>query len=99
SVTLSVSGAGGMSEVVWPLEIFEMEHVTQEFPEGNMEEYVVAARRLDRGKLQAAPLRELAYFMSEAADPAESIAIGKESLQRFADAPKLEAARLRRLMA
>jgi TolA-binding protein len=79
--------------------VFEIEHVTPEFPEGRLADYLAAARGYDRAKLDKASLRELAYLISESGDPNEAIAVGKQFVERFPDAPKLELARMRRLMA
>ncbi len=83
----------------WPLEVFEIEHVTAEFPEGRLADYVAAAQSYDRAKLDAASLRELAFLMSEAGDGAEAIAIAREVLERFPETAAPDTARLRRLIA
>ncbi len=98
-VTLTSDGPAGKSTATWPLEIFEIEHVTPEFPEGRLTDYLAAAKTFDCSKLDAKSLRELAYLVSEAGDPNESIAVGKQFVERFPDSPKLEFGRVRRLMA
>ncbi len=97
--TLTSEGPAGKSTATWPLDVFEIELVTPEFPEGRLADYLTAAKAFDRSKLDAASLRELAYLVSEAGDPNEAIAIGKQFVDRFPNTPKIEFARVRRLMA
>jgi tetratricopeptide (TPR) repeat protein len=98
-VSLTSEGPAGRSSATWPLEAFEIEHVTPEFPEGKLTDYLASAKSFDRSKLDAASLRELAYLISEAGDANEAIAVGKQFVDRFPQTPRLESARVRRLMA
>jgi tetratricopeptide (TPR) repeat protein len=99
-VTLTAKNAQGTQTVRWPLHVFEIEHVSEQFKEGRPKDYAKVARKYDRGKLNAEALRELANLLAENEEPAEALKVGKEYVKRFgADKPALAAARMRRLMA
>jgi tetratricopeptide (TPR) repeat protein len=99
TVTLTAQIAGARSTTSWPLLIFEIEHITDQFKEGRPKDYAKAVRAYDRAKLDADSLQELAYLFDESEDLAEAVAVGKVFLQRFAAARPAQAARVRRLMA
>jgi tetratricopeptide (TPR) repeat protein len=99
NVTLTAQGPAGTQTVRWPLLVFEIEHVTDQFKEGRPKEYAQTARGYDRAKLDAAALKELTHLFAEADEPAEALAVGKAYVERFPGAKPLEAARVRRLMA
>ncbi len=99
-VTLTAQGPQGTATATWPLEVFEIEHVSQEFKEGQPKEYAKLAQGYDRSKLSPEALRELAYLFAEADEPAEGVEVGKEYLRRFSGTrPAAEVARVRRLTA
>ncbi len=98
-VTLTTQGPAGSGKVTWPLLIFEIEHVTDQFKEGRPKDYAKVARAYDRSKLDAPSLQELAYLFAESEEPAEAVEVGKLFGQRFPDAKAPQAARMRRLMA
>jgi tetratricopeptide (TPR) repeat protein len=95
TITLSVDG----QKVSWPLEIFEIEHVTDLFKEGRTSDYARLAKTSDRAKLDAAALRELAYLFAEAEEPAAALRVGEEFVQRFPMTEAIKLARVRLLMA
>jgi tetratricopeptide (TPR) repeat protein len=100
TVTLTAQGPAGTMTARWPLEIFEIEHVTEQFKEGAPKEYAKIARQYDRGKLSADALKELAHLLAENEEPGEAVEVGKEFLTRFGTSqPALTTARVRRLMA
>lgn len=99
SVALTAQGPAGTQVAKWPLLIFEIEHVTDQYKEGTPRDYVKQVKSYDRAKLDAAGLRELAYLLAEGGEPAEVLEVGKAFVQRFGSAPPLEVARVRRLMA
>jgi tetratricopeptide (TPR) repeat protein len=99
AITLTADGPGGKQSVSWPLEVFEIEHVTDQFKEGRPKDYAKLCHGYDRAKLDAPALRELAYLFAEAEEPAEALKVGEEYVARFPKAAPLELARLRRLMA
>ncbi len=98
-VTLTAQATAGTQTAHWPLTIFEIEHVADQFKEGRPKEYAPLAKGYDRAKLSAAALRELQYLLAEGDDPAESIQVGKTFLQRFPNESPLTQARVRRQMA
>jgi tetratricopeptide (TPR) repeat protein len=97
TVTLTAKGPAGTSTARWPLEVFEIEHVTDQFKEGRPREYASMARTYDRGKLDAPALKELAHLLAENEAPADALDVGKEFVRRFGSS-KL-APDVRRLMA
>jgi tetratricopeptide (TPR) repeat protein len=98
-ITLTAQGPTGTLTAKWPLQVFELEHVTDQFKEGKPGDYARLAKTYDRTKLNADNLRELAFLFAESEAPAEAIEVGKQFVQRFGDAKPLILARLRRLMA
>jgi len=98
-VKLAARGPAATGDVAWPLEVFEVENVTEQFKEGRPEDYAKVAKGYDRGKLDATNLRELAYLLAEAEDPAGALAAGKDYIDRFGAAEPGTAPRVRRLMA
>ncbi len=98
-VTLTAQGPAGTQTARWPLTIFEIEHITDQFKEGRPKEYAKLAKGYDRAKLSSDALRELQYLLAEGEEPAESVEVGKTFLQRFPNADALTQARVRRLMA
>ncbi|MGE0608259.1 MAG: PKD domain-containing protein [Pirellulales bacterium] len=99
NVELSTSGADGPPAAVWPLEVYEIQHVTAEIAGGNPSDYAELARAYDREKLDAAGLKELAHLLSEGEDPATGLEIGKLWIERHAAANAELTPRVRRLMA
>jgi tetratricopeptide (TPR) repeat protein len=98
-VTLTTQGPAGSGKATWPLLIFEIEHVTDQFKEGRPKDYAKIARSYDRSKLDSASLQDLAYLFAESEEPAEAVEVGRLFAQRFPDAKPPQAARMRRLMA
>jgi tetratricopeptide (TPR) repeat protein len=99
AVTLTAQGPQGTATARWPLEVYEIEQVTEQFKEGRPKDYAQLARRYDRSKLDAASLKELAYLLAEGDDPAAAVETGKEFVRRFGTAEPQMTARVRRLMA
>lgn len=99
SVKLTARGTAGTLTATWPLLVFELEHVTDQFKEGRPKDYAKLARTYDRKKLDAPALQELAHLFAESEAPAEAATVGKEFIQRFKDAKPLVLARMRRLVA
>lgn len=97
---LTVKNAQGTATAEWPLRVFEIEHVAEQFKEGSPKEYARLALTYDRAKLRASALKELMFLLAENEQPGQAIQIGKEYIERFAaQKPALEAARVRRLLA
>lgn len=99
AVTLTAQIPQGTATARWPLQVYEIEHIADQFKEGPPREYAKLARQYDRGKLGADALKELAHLLAENEEPAEAIEVGKEYLRRFGDKPALALAQVRRLMA
>jgi hypothetical protein len=99
AVTLAAQTPQGTLTARWPLEIYEIENVTDQFKEGSPKDYAKTAKLYDRGKLDAAGLRELAYLLAESEEPAEALAVGKEFVQRFGVAEAKRVPGIRRLLA
>ena len=98
-VTLTARGPQGTATAHWPLEVYEIEQVTEQFKEGRPKEYAQLARQYDRSKLDAASLKELAYLLAEGDDPAAAVEAGKDFVRRFETTQPQMTARVRRLMA
>jgi tetratricopeptide (TPR) repeat protein len=99
TVKLTETGPGGAQTAAWPLQVFELEHVTEEFKEGKPQEYAKLARTYDRAKLDAASLAELAHLFAECDEADEAVTVGKAYVERFKNGKPLELARMRRLLA
>ena len=82
-MTLTAQGPDGTQTARWPLTVFEIEHITDQFKEGRPKDYAKIAKGYDRAKLSADALRELQYLLAEGDEPAESVEVGKTFLQRF----------------
>jgi PKD repeat protein len=98
-VRLTAQGPGGSSAAAWPLEIYEIENVTDQFKEGVPRDYARVVQSYDRGKLDADNLRELAYLYAENEQPARALEAATEYVSRVSAAPPAVVARVRRLMA
>lgn len=98
-VSLTADGAAGKQTVTWPLDVFEIEHVTEQFNEGKPKDYAKLAAGYDRSKLDAAGLKELAYLLAEAEEFGPATQVCEEFAKRFPSADPLIKARLKRLLA
>jgi tetratricopeptide (TPR) repeat protein len=99
SVMLTTDGPAGKQSVSWPLDVFEIEHVTEQFKEGKPKDYAKLVAGYDRSNLDATGLKELAYLLAEAEDFGPAVQACEEYAKRFPTADSLAAARLRRLLA
>jgi tetratricopeptide (TPR) repeat protein len=99
NVTLTAQTPGGTQTARWPLQVFDIEHVTDQFKEGRPPDYAKLVKTYDRSKLDATALKELAMLLAEAELWTEAVDACKSYLQRFPTAKPLDAARVRRLMA
>jgi tetratricopeptide (TPR) repeat protein len=99
TVTLTAKGPSGAKVAKWPLAVFEIEHVTDQYKEGRPRDYLPRVKGYDRAKLDTAGLRELAYFLADADEPGDALEAGKLFAERFKSAPPRELSRVRRLMA
>ena len=99
TVTLTANGPAGKQTVTWPLEVFEIEHVTDQFKEGKPKDYAKAVTGYDRSKLDANSLKELAFLLAEAEEIAPAVVTCEEFTKRFPTAKPLTMARVKRLLA
>ncbi len=100
TVTLIATAGKEKFTASWPLLIFEIEHVTDQFKEGRPKDYARLVKGYDRAKLNAEALKELAYLLAESEDAAGALGVGKEYVARFGEkGDPLQVARVRRLMA
>lgn len=83
----------------WPLEVYEIQHATDQIPDGKPSEYVTAVRTYDRAKLDAPRLKELALLFAEADEYPDALKAAGEYVERFAAVQPDEVSRMRRLMA
>jgi TolA-binding protein len=98
-VTLTADGPAGKQTVTWPLDVFEIEHVTDQFKEGKPKEYAKVVAGYDRSKVDATALKELAFLLAEAEEYAPAAQACEEFAKRFPTADALPAARVKRLLA
>jgi len=98
-VRLTATGPGGSSTAKWPLEIYEIQHVTAEIKQGRPADYAALASKYDTAKLDADNLMELARLLAEADMLPDAIRAAKSFIQRFADARPQDQHRVRRLIA
>lgn len=98
AVTLTARGPAGTQTARWPLLVFEIDHVTDQFKEGKPKDYARLARSYDAAKLDAASLRELASLFVESGDYADALKVGKAFVARFGRSEPLLLARMHRLM-
>ncbi len=84
-VTLTATAGTKKLTTRWPLLIFEIEHVTDQYKEGRPKDYVKLVKGYDRARLGAEALKELAYLLAESEDFTGAVAVGKEFVNRFAE--------------
>jgi tetratricopeptide (TPR) repeat protein len=99
AVTLTADGPAGKQAATWPLDVFEIEHVTDQFKEGTPKDYAAAATGYDWARLDAAGLKELAFLLAEAEETAAAVRACEAFQRRYPTADPLTLARLRRLLA
>ena len=98
-VTLTPAGPDAGPPARWPLDVFEIENVTAQYPEGRPDVYLKEVKAYDRAKLDAKGLRELVFLLAEADDPKAALEVGHEFADRFGALDPKATARVRRLMA
>jgi TolA-binding protein len=99
-VTLTATKDRSKWEAKWPLLVFEIEHVTDQFKEGRPKDYAKLVGGYDRAKLSAEALKELAHLFAESEDDKSAVEVGREYVKRFEKTAKaLQLARVRRLLA
>lgn len=99
NVTLTAEDGPAKQTASWPLDVFEIEHVTEEFAQGHVDAYAKIADAYDREKLDESGLRELTLLQSEAGEPARSLESGRIFVRRFPAATPAGLSHVRRAMA
>ncbi|MBP87059.1 MAG: hypothetical protein CMJ64_10145 [Planctomycetaceae bacterium] len=82
-VTLTTEGPAGNTSSSWPLEIYELQHVTDDIKQGRPSEYAEIAATYDPAKLDAANLKELAHLFAEGDRPQDALRVGQVFVDRF----------------
>jgi hypothetical protein len=98
-VTLSAESNRKKLTAELPLEIYEIQHVTDEIQQGRPGDYAKITAGYDVNALDAASLKELAHLYQESEQPAESIRIGKLFVERHSAAHPELLPKVQRLIA
>jgi len=100
-VTLTAETPTRIATTSWPLEIYELQHVTDDIKQGRPPEYAKLAEAYDPTKLTATSLKELAHLFAEGDQPEDALRVGQAFVDRFASNPNHAemVPQVRRLMA
>ncbi|MFV1965671.1 MAG: PKD domain-containing protein [Pirellulaceae bacterium] len=98
-VTLTAEGPAGSTSSSWPLEIYEIQHVTDDIKQGRPTEYAEIVAAYDPARMDAANLKELAHLFAEADRPKDALRVGKTFVERFSSSHTEMLPGVRRLMA
>jgi hypothetical protein len=99
-VTLTVEQPGKPPLTAkWPLDVYEIQHAADQFPDGKPGEYASIVRGYDRTKLDAPRLKEFVHLLAEAAAWSDAKQAAGEFLQRFEAASPAATPQIRRLIA
>lgn len=99
NVTLVANDKGTEQRASWPLEIYEIQHVTGDIKQGRPPEYARIASQSDPATLDPASLKELVHLYAESDRPQDAIRVGQVFVDRFAAAHPEWTPRVQRLMA
>lgn len=88
-----------LAQAAWPLDVYEIQHVTAEIAETSPAALAMLAKNYDISALDAVQLRELAHLLAEAGDWQQAQAACKGWLERFARQTPHWAAGMHRLAA
>lgn len=86
-------------QAIWPLDVYEIQHVTEEIAEAGPAELAQRVKDYDLATLDAAQLRELAYLLGEAGFWQEAERACEKWLECFAERAPNWAAGMHRLAA
>ena len=81
-IQLRIGQARGDPAAKWPLDVYEMQHVTDEITEGRLSDYALIAKNYDRGKLALPSLKELSHLQAEKGECAEAVVSARAFLGR-----------------
>jgi TolA-binding protein len=98
-VRLVSEGPAGNISSTWPLEVYEIQHVTDDIKQGRPAEYAEIAATYDPAKLHAASLMELVSLFYEGDRPADALKTGQVYVDRFASSEPESFSRVQRMMA
>jgi tetratricopeptide (TPR) repeat protein len=98
-VTLTSDLQDSAALAQWPLEVYEVQHVTDQIGGGSLAEYATVARGYPRDALDAPSLAELAHLLAEAGDTPAAVEVGTLFVERHAAAEPARASKIRRLLA
>ncbi len=99
-VTLTAAEPTGRTQTAkWPLDIYEIQHVTDDIGQGRPAEYVKLAASYDPEKLDATHLREFAHVLSDGERFEDSIRIARRWLEKFKTDHAKEIPAVQRLLA
>ena len=99
TIKLSAKWSGKSVQVQYPVDVYEIQHVTGQIKEGSLPDYIASVKTYDRGKLNVVSLAELAHLLAEGGDAKAAIEAGREYVGRYAGGPPQALRRMRRLMA
>jgi hypothetical protein len=83
----------------WPLDVYEIQHAADQFPDGKPTDYAAIVRGYDRTALDAPRLKELVHLFAEAAAWSDAKSAGGEFVQRFGASSPAATSQIRRLIA
>ena len=99
TVTLVANDTGTEQQASWPLEIYEIQHVTTDIKQGRPPEYAEIASHYDTATLDPASLKELVHLYAESDRPQDAMRVGQVFVDRFAATHPEWTPRVQRLMA
>ncbi|MFN0198005.1 MAG: PKD domain-containing protein [Planctomycetaceae bacterium] len=82
-VTATVELPTGNVSATWPLDVYEIQHVTGEIGEGQLADYALVASMYDQQALSAVSLKELVHLLYESEQYAAAVNAGSVFLARF----------------
>ncbi|MCX7423526.1 MAG: PKD domain-containing protein [Planctomycetia bacterium] len=100
NATLTVTEPSGRTQTAkWPLDVYEIQHVTDDIGQGHPTEYAKLASTYDPEKLDATHLREFAHVLSDGERSADAIRIARRWLEKFKADHAQETPAVQRLLA
>lgn len=98
-VTLAAEAPSVQTTSSWPLNVYEIQHVTHQVKQGRLLEYAEVVVNYDHHQLDVASLRELIFLMMETDLPHEALRIGELFVNRFGQSHPQWESGVRRMMA
>ena len=91
--------AAGLLTAKWPIDVYEIQHAADQFPDGKPGDYATIVRAYDRAKLDAPRLKEFVHLLAEAAAWSDAKQAAGEFVLRFGAASPAPTSQIRRLVA